>query len=67
MLMALFVFFHEWDINIFVVWSFLIDVTAWMIHCVLQECPTGVVKEDTFKDIYAQFFPQGGTEAANCL
>lgn len=24
-----------------------------------QECPTGVVKEDTFKDIYAHFFPQG--------
>ncbi|KAI8421576.1 hypothetical protein MSG28_009597 [Choristoneura fumiferana] len=24
------------------------------------ECPTGVVKEDTFKLIYAQFFPQGG-------
>ncbi|CAG9134526.1 unnamed protein product [Plutella xylostella] len=23
------------------------------------ECPTGVVKEDTFKLIYAQFFPQG--------
>lgn len=23
------------------------------------ECPTGVVKEDTFKIIYAQFFPQG--------
>ncbi|XP_049820537.1 Kv channel-interacting protein 1 isoform X3 [Aethina tumida] len=23
------------------------------------ECPTGVVKEDTFKTIYAQFFPQG--------
>jgi Kv channel-interacting protein len=24
------------------------------------ECPTGVVKEDAFKIIYAQFFPQGG-------
>ncbi|XP_039282823.1 Kv channel-interacting protein 1 isoform X1 [Nilaparvata lugens] len=23
------------------------------------ECPTGVVKEDTFKGIYARFFPQG--------
>ncbi|KAF5295579.1 hypothetical protein FQR65_LT10443 [Abscondita terminalis] len=23
------------------------------------ECPTGVVKEETFKMIYAQFFPQG--------
>jgi len=26
----------------------------------LQECPSGVVNEDTFKYIYAQFFPQGG-------
>lgn len=25
------------------------------------ECPTGVVKEDTFKVIYSQFFPQGGS------
>lgn len=24
------------------------------------ECPTGVVKEDAFKVIYSQFFPQGG-------
>lgn len=27
---------------------------------VLQECPTGIVNEETFKEIYAQFFPQGG-------
>lgn len=26
----------------------------------LQECPTGLVNEETFKEIYAQFFPQGG-------
>ena len=25
-----------------------------------QECPTGIVNEDAFKDIYAKFFPQGG-------
>ncbi|XP_017272361.1 Kv channel-interacting protein 2-like isoform X2 [Kryptolebias marmoratus] len=25
----------------------------------LQECPSGVVDEETFKSIYAQFFPQG--------
>lgn len=25
-----------------------------------QECPTGLVDEDSFKDIFAQFFPQGG-------
>ncbi|XP_046565680.1 Kv channel-interacting protein 4-like isoform X3 [Haliotis rubra] len=24
-----------------------------------QECPTGIVNEETFKEIYAQFFPQG--------
>uniref|UniRef100_T1J5U3 EF-hand domain-containing protein n=1 Tax=Strigamia maritima TaxID=126957 RepID=T1J5U3_STRMM len=24
-----------------------------------QECPSGMVNEDTFKGIYAQFFPQG--------
>ncbi|XP_049872808.1 Kv channel-interacting protein 4 isoform X1 [Pectinophora gossypiella] len=28
------------------------------------ECPTGVVKEDTFKIIYAQFFPQGANTAS---
>jgi len=31
-----------------------------LVRQLLQECPTGVVKEDTFKDIYAHFFPQGG-------
>nr|XP_043883571.1 Kv channel-interacting protein 2-like isoform X2 [Solea senegalensis] len=25
----------------------------------LQECPSGVVNEETFKSIYSQFFPQG--------
>ncbi|XP_043559854.1 Kv channel-interacting protein 1-like isoform X2 [Chiloscyllium plagiosum] len=25
----------------------------------LQECPSGVVNEETFKQIYSQFFPQG--------
>lgn len=24
-----------------------------------QECPEGVVHEDSFKDIYAKFFPHG--------
>lgn len=28
-----------------------------------QECPTGIVNEETFKDIYAQFFPQGDSSA----
>lgn len=30
------------------------------LYLIFQECPSGVVNEDTFKDIYAQFFPQGG-------
>ncbi|KAK9889264.1 hypothetical protein WA026_004542 [Henosepilachna vigintioctopunctata] len=25
-----------------------------------QECPTGMVDEDSFKHIFAQFFPLGG-------
>uniref|UniRef100_A0A2C9L8I1 EF-hand domain-containing protein n=1 Tax=Biomphalaria glabrata TaxID=6526 RepID=A0A2C9L8I1_BIOGL len=28
-----------------------------------QECPTGIVNEETFKEIYAQFFPQGDASA----
>ena len=31
-----------------------------IIYVSLQECPSGLVNEETFKDIYAQFFPQGG-------
>lgn len=27
-----------------------------------QECPSGVVNEETFKQIYAQFFPHGGKQ-----
>lgn len=34
---------------------------SWKCLCLcLQECPSGVVNEDTFKEIYSQFFPQGG-------
>lgn len=29
-----------------------------------QECPSGLVDEETFKLIYAQFFPQGGESRA---
>lgn len=29
------------------------------------ECPMGVVREDTFKGIYSQFFPQGGKKTLN--
>lgn len=25
-----------------------------------QECPSGIVNEQSFKEIYSQFFPQGG-------
>lgn len=28
-----------------------------------QECPSGLVNEDTFKEIYAQFFPQGDSSS----
>ncbi|XP_021351601.1 Kv channel-interacting protein 1-like isoform X3 [Mizuhopecten yessoensis] len=28
-----------------------------------QECPTGIVNEETFKEIYGQFFPQGDSSA----
>lgn len=31
------------------------------IMCIFfQVCPTGVVNEHTFKDIFASYFPQGG-------
>lgn len=33
----------------------------------LQECPTGLVDEETFKLIYSQFFPQGGKSTASPL
>lgn len=32
-----------------------------------QECPSGLVDEETFKTIYSQFFPQGGTACWNVL
>jgi len=46
----------------FVSLHFLLDESFHL----LQECPTGVVKEDTFKDIYAHFFPQGGLLITVC-
>ena len=33
-----------------------------MFYSFFQECPTGIVNEETFKEIYAQFFPHGGKE-----
>ncbi|KAI4572489.1 hypothetical protein MJG53_005986 [Ovis ammon polii x Ovis aries] len=38
------------------------DMFSCQLHNLLlftQECPSGVVNEDTFKEIYSQFFPQG--------
>uniref|UniRef100_A0A8C8S7A1 Potassium voltage-gated channel interacting protein 1 n=1 Tax=Pelusios castaneus TaxID=367368 RepID=A0A8C8S7A1_9SAUR len=32
-----------------------------------NECPSGVVNEETFKQIYAQFFPHGGEQNTWCL
>ena len=29
-----------------------------------QECPSGIVNEENFKQIYSQFFPQGGKETS---
>ena len=26
------------------------------------ECPTGLIKEETFRTMYTQFFPKGGNE-----
>lgn len=31
-----------------------------VFHSFPQECPSGVVNEETFKHIYSQFFPHGG-------
>lgn len=43
----------------------------WFKNCpscfVCQECPSGVVNEETFKEIYAQFFPQGGLVFSSVL
>uniref|UniRef100_A0A667WUI7 Potassium voltage-gated channel interacting protein 2 n=1 Tax=Myripristis murdjan TaxID=586833 RepID=A0A667WUI7_9TELE len=32
-----------------------------------SECPSGAVNEETFKNIYSQFFPQGGQSDSLCL
>ena len=37
------------------------------IFDLFQECPTGIVNEDTFKHVYGQFFPQGGMIAKKSL
>lgn len=39
--------------------DFLIDMMMMMLSFP-QECPSGVVNEETFKNIYSKFFPQGG-------
>lgn len=31
------------------------------------ECPTGLIREDAFRGIYSQFFPQGGTLSQTSL
>ncbi|CAH1977880.1 unnamed protein product [Acanthoscelides obtectus] len=33
----------------------------------MQECPEGVVHEDSFKEIYSKFFPHGIKPAFRCL
>lgn len=32
----------------------------YFLYLFSQECPSGVVNEENFKNIYSQFFPQGG-------
>ncbi|KYM79452.1 Kv channel-interacting protein 1 [Atta colombica] len=34
---------------------------AFFVFLLFQECPEGVVHEDSFKDIYAKFFPHGNS------
>lgn len=41
------------ELDVFLTFSFLFVYFK-------QECPSGLVDEETFKIIYSQFFPQGG-------
>ncbi|XP_074004434.1 Kv channel-interacting protein 4 isoform X6 [Numenius arquata] len=36
-----------------------IGCSSFLVFHFFQECPSGVVNEETFKEIYSQFFPQG--------
>lgn len=36
------------------------NIYLFLSSCLEQECPSGMVDEETFKTIYSQFFPQGG-------
>ena len=48
------------DVECIIVYMY-VAITVNVLLCSLcckQECPTGIVNEETFKDIYAQFFPQ---------
>lgn len=46
---------------------FLYSLSLFFPSVFQQECPSGVVNEETFKQIYAQFFPHGGKWSALCL
>jgi len=39
---------------------FLIFENYFNLEFFIKECPSGIVNEQMFKEIYAQFFPQGG-------
>lgn len=64
------VHFKSWTASVCVLWANLIlsniqtllYTVDWQVqfYFAFQECPSGVVNEETFKDIYSQFFPQGG-------
>lgn len=40
--------------------NFMNTLFILLLYHFFQECPSGVVNEETFKEIYSQFFPQGG-------
>jgi hypothetical protein len=34
-----------------------------LLPFLFQECPGGIVQEETFKEIYAKFFPHGSKQS----
>lgn len=45
----------------FLIFFFYLFIFSFLVF--QQECPSGVVNEETFKQIYAQFFPHGGKQS----
>lgn len=55
------------DKNRFLLWTDALLFFIEYLSSSLQECPSGVVNEETFKHIYAQFFPHGGSASCELL